>query len=137
MTLLPPAQAEEQLSYVAQQFAHWRQSRTTPRGRIPKPLWVQAVALSHVLPLARVAKQLGLTPQALRRRRDANGTATVLTTPPLSPHFVEVHAAWRMPSAEVEVQRTDGTRLRITYIESSPTLAPLLQTFLERRPCSS
>jgi hypothetical protein len=47
---------------------------------------------------------------------------------------VEVQAlAWRTPTAEVEVQRTDGTRLRITYSESSPALVPLLQTFLETR----
>ena len=59
MTTLPPAHAEDTLKDLAQQFARWRASRTTPRGRIPQPLWAQAVALSHVLPLARVAKQLG------------------------------------------------------------------------------
>jgi transposase-like protein len=134
MTLLPPAQVEEQLSHVAQQFAQWRQSRTTPRGRIPKPLWAQAIALTQQLPLARVAKQLGLTPQALKRRRDAAGRALAATPPPPFPHFVEVPALpWRTPTTEVEIQRVDGTRLRITYSETSPALAPLLQTFLESR----
>ncbi len=47
MTMLPPAHAEDELSHLAQQFAQWRHSRTTPRGRIPKPLWAQAVALAH------------------------------------------------------------------------------------------
>jgi hypothetical protein len=133
MTLLPPVQAEEQLRHVAQQFAQWRQSRMTSRGRIPKPLWAQAVALSHVLPLTRVAKQLGLTPQALKRRREETGAVTVPTPPPLSPQFVEVSAAWRTPTAEVEVQRADGTRMRITSNETTPALALLLQTFLESR----
>lgn len=123
--------AEAALTHLAQQFAQWRQNRTTPRGRIPQSLWVQAVALSPVLPLTRLAKRLGLTPHALKRRREATGTATVPPTPPCFPQFVEVTAAWRAPTAEVEVQRTDGTRLRITYSESSPALAPLLQTFLE------
>jgi hypothetical protein len=133
MTLLPPAQAEEQLRQVAQQFAQWRQSRTTPRGRIPKPLWAQAIALSQRLPLTRVAKQLGLTPQALKRRRDAS-SSTLAPAPPLPfPHFVEVSTPWRYPTAEVEVQRPDGTRLRITYNETSPTFTALLQTFLESR----
>lgn len=68
MPQLPSTHAEEQLHHLARQFVQWRQSRTTPRGRIPQPLWAQAVALSHVLPLTRVAKQLGLGPQALRRR---------------------------------------------------------------------
>jgi hypothetical protein len=43
MTLMSPAQAEEQLRHVTQQFAQRRQSRTTPRGRIPEALWAQAV----------------------------------------------------------------------------------------------
>jgi hypothetical protein len=131
MPQLSPAQAEEALTHLTQQFAQWRQSRTTPRGRIPKPLWAQAVTLAHVLPCARVAKQLGLTPQALKRRRDATGSALAPTPPQSSPHFVEVAAAWHPPTAEVEVQRTDGTRMRITYSAASPALAPLLQTFLE------
>jgi len=133
MTLLPSVQAEEHLSHVAQEFAQWRHNRTTPRGRIPKPLWAQAIALTQQLPLARVAQQLGLTPYTLKRRRDETGAVSV-PPPPSSPHFVEVQAsAWRTPTAEVEVQRADGTRLRITYSESSPALAPLLQTFLESR----
>ncbi|MGH8525638.1 MAG: hypothetical protein ACREXY_15975 [Gammaproteobacteria bacterium] len=133
MTLLSPAQAEEQLRHVTQQFAQWRQSRTTPRGRIPKALWAQAVTLAQVLPCARVAKQLGLTPHALKRRREEAGTVPVPILPSRSPHFVEVTTAWRVPTAEVEVQRLDGTRLRITYNEASPALIPLLQAFLESR----
>jgi hypothetical protein len=131
MTMLLPAQAEAQLQHLAQRFAQWRQGRTTPRGRIPLPLWAQAVALASVLPLTRVAKQLGLTPQALKRRREVLGCAPV-PPPSSSLPFVEVQTLpWRMPTAEVEVQRADGTRLRISYSEASPTLAPLLQTFLQ------
>jgi hypothetical protein len=133
MSLLSPAQAEEALSHLTHQFAQWRQSRTTPRGRIPKPLWAQAITLAHVLPCARVAKQLGLTPQALKRRRDALRTTPVRPPSSHSPHFVEVAAAWCPPTTEVEVQRPDGTRLRILYHEATPVLVPLLQTFLEPR----
>jgi hypothetical protein len=35
----PAAHAEDALDHLAQQFAQWRDSRTTLRGRIPKPLW--------------------------------------------------------------------------------------------------
>jgi hypothetical protein len=129
--MLPP-QVEDALSHLAQLFAQWRDSRTTPRGRIPTPLWAQAIALSQVLPLARVAKRLGLGPQALRRR--GGGKAAVPATRLASLNFVEVQApAWRTPTAEVEIQRADGTRLRITYHETPPALAPLLQTFLASR----
>src|SRR5215831_19199883 len=133
MPPLSPAQAEEALMHLAQQFTQWRQSRTTPRGRIPPPLWAQAVALALVLPLARVAKQLGLTPHTLKRR--GGGQAIAAPAPLLATgNFVAVDApAWQTPTAEVEIQRVDGTRMRITYRESTPALAPLLQTFLARR----
>jgi hypothetical protein len=95
-------------------------------------LWAQAIALTRQLPLTRVAKQLGLTPQVLKRRRDETGALAV--PPPCAPPFVEVQSpAWRTPTAEVEVQRADGTRLHITYRDSTPALVPLLQTFLETR----
>ena len=131
MQPLSPAQAEEALTHLTHHFAQWRQSRTTPRGRIPKSLWAQAVTLAQVLSCARVAKQLGLTPQALKRRRDALSRPPALTPPPQAPHFVEVAPTWRSPTTEVEVQRPDGTRLRITYSEAAPPLVPLLQTFLD------
>jgi hypothetical protein len=54
--------AEETLTELAGRFEHWRQSRTHGRARIPEDLWDQAVALSMVLPNARVAKRLRLSP---------------------------------------------------------------------------
>ena len=133
MQPLSPAQAEEALTHLTQHFAQWRQSRRTPRGRIPQELWVRAVALTTTLSVTRVAHQLGLTPHALKRRREALNSLAAPLLPPHVPHFVEVAAAWRMPATEVEVQRPDGTRLRITYSDASPTLVPLFQTFLESR----
>ena len=133
MSLLSAAQAEEALIHLTYQFTQWRQSRTTPRGRIPQPLWAQAVTLAQVLPCIRVAKQLGLTPQTLKRRREASRSMPTLPPSPQAPPFVEVAAAWPMPTTEVEVQRPDGTRFRITYSEAAPALVPLLQTFWESR----
>jgi hypothetical protein len=133
MTMLPPSHAEDELRHVAQQFTQWRQRRTTPRGRIPQPLWAQAVALTPMLPLARVAKRLGLCPQRLKTRGGGKPGAADVPALPASPPFVEVHPTWRVPTAEVEVQRADGQRLRLTSYEATPTLAPLLRTFLESR----
>ena len=70
MQPLSPAQAEEALTQLTQHFAHWRQNRRTPRGRIPRGLWAQAVALTATLSVTRVARQLGLTPHALKKRRE-------------------------------------------------------------------
>lgn len=133
MSSLLPAQAQEALIHLTHQFAQWRQSRRTARGRIPPELWAQAVALTIPLSVTRVARQLGLTSHALKRRREGvNGTPTTLPSPQ-SPHFVEVAAPWRTPATEVEVHRPDGTRLRIAYSDAAPALVPLLQTFLESR----
>jgi hypothetical protein len=67
MPQLSPAQAEEVLTHLTQHFARWRQSRCSPRGRIPQELWAQAVALTTTLSVTRVAHQLGLTPHALKK----------------------------------------------------------------------
>ena len=131
MQPLSPAQAEEALMHLTHHFAQWRQSRRTPRGRIPPGLWARAVALTATFSVSRVAKQLGLTPQALKRRCEAMSGLPTLTPSPHAPQFVEVAPTWRTPATEVEVQRPDGTRLRITYSDASPTLVPLLQTFLD------
>src|SRR5712691_9807885 len=81
ITLLPPTQAEEHLSHVAQQFAQWRQGRANPRGsRIPAPLWTEAPTLAEVLPLTRVTRQLSLKPHALKRRRGDPGSPAVPAT---------------------------------------------------------
>jgi hypothetical protein len=133
MHLVSAAQAEEALTHLTHQFAQWRQSRTTPRGRIPKSLWAQAVTLAPVLPCTRVAKHLGVTPHARKRRRDALSPTSALPPSALPPHFVEVAPAWHTSMTEVEVQRPNGARLRITYRETAPALVPLLQTFLESR----
>ena len=48
--------------------------------------------------------------------------------------FVEVSlGAHRPATTEVEIQRPDGTRLRITYRDTAPGLASLVQTFLGPR----
>jgi transposase-like protein len=133
MQPLSSTQAEEALTQLTHHFAQWRQSRRTPRGRIPQELWAQAVALTATLSITRVARQLGLTPHALKRRRAAlNGAPTPILSSQ-APHFVEVTTAWRPATTEVEIQRPDGARLRITYSEASPTLVPVLQTFLASR----
>jgi hypothetical protein len=131
MQPLSPAHAEEVLTQLTHHFAQWRQSRQTPRGRIPAGLWARAVALTATFSVARVAKQLGLTSHALKRHCEALQGTSAPTGLPLPQQFVEVTPAWRTPATEVEIQRPDGARLRITYSDAAPALVPLLQTFLD------
>jgi hypothetical protein len=131
MMSLSPSQAEERLQQVAEQLTQWRQRRPSVRGsRIPAALWSEILQVAEVLSMPHVATHLRLKLQALKRRRGEAEAKPAAA----SPRFVEVTAAAE-PSGlvAVEVQRPDGTRLRITYSESAPALAPLLQTFLEVR----
>jgi len=135
MTRLLPVQAEDELRHLAQRFAQWRHRRPTPRGRIPKSLWAQAVALSQVLPVSRVAKRLSLCPTRLKKRWEGQPSTARSTALPTPRTFVEVRttAVWPPSTTEVEVQRADGARLRLTYGDANPALVPLVQTFLESR----
>jgi hypothetical protein len=130
MMPVSPSHAEERLHYVAEQLRQWRQSRPNVRGaRIPAALWRDILQVAEVFSVPHVAKHLHLKPQALKRRRGETEAK-----PSSSSRFVEVTpAAGQAGPVAVEVQRPDGMRLRITYSESAPALAPLLQTFLEVR----
>jgi hypothetical protein len=131
MTPLSPSQVEERLRDVTEQLTQWRQRRPSVRGsRIPTALWSEILQVAEEFSVPYVAKALRLKPQALKRRRGETAAKSAAA----SLQFVEVTAAaGQAGPVAVEVQRPDGARLRITYSESTPALAPLLRTFLEVR----
>jgi hypothetical protein len=133
MKPMTTSHAEDELTQLANRFAHWRQSRATRRARIPQALWDQAVSLTAVLPTSRVAKRLGLCPNDLKKRCCAPPATPTPGALPTALSFVEVTAAssWLATSAEVELHKPDGTRMRIVYHEPQPLLAALVRTFLE------
>jgi hypothetical protein len=126
-----PTQAEEQFHAVTEQLTQWRQSRARVRGsRLPAALWSEMLQGAEGVSVPHVANLLRRNPQALQRRRGE--PAVTCTT--AAPQFVAVTpAAGQAGAGAVEGQRPAGARLRITYSESPPALAPLLQTFLEGR----
>jgi hypothetical protein len=111
--------AEHELAQLAQQFEHWRQHRTSFFGPIPKPLWEQAVALTARLPLSQVAKQIRVRGSDLKKRCTAQSVAPYAAGTLATVDLVELPTspAWPRPtpSAEGELQRADGGRLRIHY----------------------
>jgi hypothetical protein len=108
MQQLSSAQAEEALTHLTHHFAQWRQSRRTPRGRIPQELWAQAVALTATLPVTRVAHQLGLTPHALKKRREALNS---LAAPLLPPQARTCRSRGSLAAARAEGKSSpDGSR---------------------------
>ena len=85
MSRLSSSQAETALERLAEQFTHWCQNRATARARIPSGLWAQAVLLSQILPISRVAKRLGLCLTDLKKRRGGQPLAAAAPgAPPLS-----------------------------------------------------
>jgi len=134
MTIESPLHAEHQLDQLAGQFEHWRQTRTHPGERFPQALWDQAVALAATLPPARVAKQLRLRLTDLKKQMATPHAASSL---PLG--FVEVPSAPAGPQptavAQLELSRTDGTRLCL-YAPMSPLLLDtVVRAFVEGRAC--
>jgi hypothetical protein len=131
-----PLHADHDLDQLAGQFTPWRQTRPHPSGRIPQPLWDQAVALAATLPPSRVAKQLRVRLGDLKKQMGHRAAAPAAVAPvPLG--FIEVPPtpAWPQPLAamHIELSRADGTRLCIHNPESSLPLAAVVRAFLERR----
>ncbi len=134
MKIETPLHAEHQLDQLAGQFAHWRQTRTHPHDRIPHELWAQAVALTAVVPPSLVAKQLRLRLADLKNQM-ATRHASPTAVPPTSLGFVEVPLPPSRPQAtptiQIELHRTDGTRLCIHTPETTLPLGALVRAFLE------
>ncbi len=134
MKIKTPLHADHQLDQLAAQFEHWRQNRKSPRERIPKPLWDQAVALTAVFPYTRVSTHLRLSAKDLKmhmadelKARDTSGvTPSGFVEVPLLPVQPEVFG-----TLEVELHRPDGARLRIHSPDASLPLAVIVRSFLE------
>ncbi len=135
MKTVTRAHAEHELAQLAQRFDHWRHSRPTPRPRIPQSLWDQAVSLTAVLPVSRVAKRLRLSTNDLKQHCAAKSPMHAAEAASAAVGFVEVTAAsaWPipLPSTEIELQRVDGARLRIHVHELQLPITALVRTFLE------
>ena len=134
MTIESPLHAEHQLDQLAGQFEHWRQTRTHPGERFPQALWDQAVSLAATLPPTRVAKQLRLRLTDLKKQMATPHAASAL---PLG--FVEVPSAPAGPQptavAQLELSRTDGTRLCLHAPMSPLLLDTVVRAFVEGRAC--
>jgi hypothetical protein len=136
MKIETPWHAEHQLDQLAGQFEHWRQTRPSPRSRIPPALWDQAVSLTQALSPSRVAKQLRLGVTDLKKQIAAHHESTA-APPPTTLGFVEVPPtpSWpqAIPATQIELHRADGARLCIHYPASTPPLVALVRSFLEVR----
>jgi hypothetical protein len=135
MKTITPAQAEHELAAVADRFDAWRQTRTTRVEPIPPRLWEQAIALTTMLSITRVARRLRVSGGELKKRCAAHHAALAASTSTAAPGFVEVPATpiWALPTSaiEIELQRPNGARLRVAAPESQLPLLAVVRAFLE------
>lgn len=121
------------LARLTEQVGAWRQSRAKA-GRMPEPLWAEAVALARQLGVNTVRNALGLNYGALRERVERKAGRAV----PAS--FVELSGAQVLGAAPaatgavVEVADTDGARLTVR-LDAGTVLdvARLVEAFRGRR----
>jgi hypothetical protein len=134
MKTIPPAHAEHQLAHVADRFDEWRQTRPTRAEPIPHHLWEQAIALTALFPITHVARRLRVSGGELKKRCAAHHAVQSAPASTIL-GFVEVPptSVWPLPTSgvEIELQRPDGTRLRLHAHEPQPPLVALVRTFLE------
>ena len=129
-------EAEQRLLDLAEQFNRWRTQRAKPSERIPAELWDQAVELTRVLTNSYVAKQLHLSPGDLRRRAQVPQGSTAVATCARSAPFIELSGVGFSGSPlqnspwSVELERPDGTRLRLRYGHAPVSIPQLIQVFL-------
>jgi hypothetical protein len=129
-TQIPAVSTDSQLDQLAEQFEHWRQTRSHPCEQIPQALWDQAAAFATVMPYSRVAKQLRLSPSDLKKHMV---TKDLTCQPPLS--FIEVPPVSPQPASDpetkLELERADGARLRLRSGNPALSLPALVRAFLE------
>ena len=135
MKTITPAQAEHELTAVADRFDAWRQTRSTRMEPIPPHLWEQAIALTTMLSITRVARRLRVSGGELKKRCATHHAALAPSTSTAALGFVEVPAApvWALPTSaiELELYRPDGARLRVAGPEPHLPLLAVVRAFLE------
>ena len=134
MQPISSVQAEHQLTAGADRFDEWRQTRPTRAAPIPHDLWEQAIALTALFPLTRVARRIRVSGGELKKRCAAHHAARSVP-PSTALGFVDVPTTpvWPLPPSgiEIELHRPDGTRLRIAAQEPQCPLLAVVRTFLE------
>jgi hypothetical protein len=136
MKTMISAHAEHHLTQVADRFDHWRQTRTTPAEPIPHDLWEQAIALTAMFPITRVARRLRVSGGELKKRCAAHHASPSTPAAPAALSFVEVPATPVYPPTshiEIELYRPDGARLQMRSHEPQFPLLGVVRTFLETR----
>ena len=109
------------LESVQEKFEAWRAGQKS-REAIPEALWEAAVQLCERHPLSRVSRALRLSFRDLKKRLNGRQAIPV--------QFTELELGSLSGSWQIECQRPDGARLRVSGSGQPPALGSLLGEFL-------
>ena len=134
-------QAEQQLTALAEQFAHWRATKANRSARIPEALWAEVLRLCEVLPRSRLQRRLRLSSRDIRKRQGLDVPKRKRPAQaPVTAAFVEITEAVSPPppppvstGAELVFERADGARLQLRFSGAVADLTPVVQSFWATR----
>jgi hypothetical protein len=110
------------LETIQKQFESWRSSRTKKREPIPGHLWQAAAGLCREYSIAQVSRELRLSYTDLKKKIQKDDS--------VSPRFVEIDTTAFGSQWQIECDRSDGSRLRLTGNSRMPEIEGLLRSFL-------
>jgi len=110
------------LEAVKERFKTWRSGRAKKRESIPQHLWQAAAGLCREHSTSRVSQQLRLSYSDLKRR---------IPEDPRSPvQFMEIDLDTVASRWQIECDRPDGGRIRMTGNGQPPAIDAVLKAFL-------
>lgn len=131
---------EQQLSALAERFAHWRTTKRHRGDPIPESLWTEVRSLSQVLPQRQMCRVLRLSDRDVQKRLGVDVSPTKpQPTPTQALTFIDMteavstHAPTSAVVTEVAFERPDGARFQLHYRGDVAQLVPLVQSFLTAR----
>lgn len=129
---MKPFPPTSNLQAVQKQFEQWRNQKRSRREPIPEELWESVISLSSQYGRGHLCKTLGLNSSALKSRLENYGS---ISKQQESNHFVEVRLNPADESgaicSKIEVERPDGSRMRIHFQEGVNMPIPsLIHSFL-------
>ena len=110
------------LETVHKQFEAWRSNRARKREPIPRRLWQAAVDLCQEYSIAQVSRELRLSYTDLKKKIPKDDC--------LPPRFVEIDTSCFAGQWQIECNRSDGSRLRVTGNGEPPAIDAVLRSFL-------
>jgi len=107
------------IEQVTSHFQKWRNTRAR-RTRIPEPLWTEATSLHPSYPIANIVKALRLCRSDFEKRLEHSGEVTTTEFVSIS---LDQTAITSSVGATVELERGDGSRLRIQQVNDNALLS--------------